>query len=86
MKGIMTIDALITKLKRERDRLDTAIEVLEESSRSRSDKKKRRDIINKLKSKKKGKHWTQTPAGRKKMKEIGKVNIPHSAFMEVLKT
>lgn len=73
----MTIDALITKLKSERDRLDTAIEVLEESLKSRSDNKKRRDIIAKLKGNKKkkdykGKHWTQLPKNKAKVAKLAK--------------
>jgi len=81
MKGIMTTRELLEQLKTRREKLDAAIEILEENLLSSKPAKRRKKIIDSLPKKKHaaqkgfkyGKdnpHWTQLPKNKKKVAEM----------------
>ena len=81
MKGIMTTRELLEQLKTRREKLDGAIELLEEILHSSKPAKKRKKIIDSLPKKKststKGfkygadkPHWTQLPKNKKRVQEM----------------
>ena len=83
MKGIMTTRELLEQLKIRREKLDGAIELLEEILHSSKPAKKRKKIIDSLPNKKitstKGfkygadkPHWTQLPKNKKRVQEMAR--------------
>ena len=82
MKGIMTTSELLEQLKIKREKLDGAIEILEEALHLSKPAKKRKKIIDSLPKKKntaKGfkygadkPHWTQLPKNKKRVQEMAR--------------
>jgi len=75
----MTTRELLEKLRKERDQLDNAIHYIERAISHKSKVQKAHDIVasvsndkeeKKFYTKKKKIHWTQTPAGRRKMSKL----------------
>jgi len=82
MKGIMTTKELLEQLRTRREKLDGAIEILEETLLSSKPRKKRKAIVDSLPKKKKntakgfkykpGTHWTQLPKNKKRVAAMAK--------------
>ena len=69
---------MLEKARKERDRWNTIVEFLESFPRVVKLTQKRKEIIKSVTKKKK--HWTQTPAGRKKMSESMKTRWKNGDF------
>lgn len=77
----MTTEKLLANLRHERDVLDNVIKYIERATSTKSHVAKAKDILKSVANDKaevkgkytlKGKHWTQTPAGKRKMSKIMK--------------